>query len=622
MARIDTLENFLVDVATAIKEKRGFEPEQKILASNYDTEIMQISGGGDLKDATATVDDVLYPKTFYNKHGKQTGNIQTTYEGDSGSATNHILEHTNNTIQDYREDLGYYLKINGSTLDVYSISTNEVVLNINKGFSNNYGNYVIGGAKFSDEPVEGTTYNIVCNMWRNIQSSTRTYSKGINVIRFNLSDPTNTEYTYFNRFDNDGYNYNGGNRNFGVGLAVKNNYVYSTVQTSSNYWQSSGGATTYYYIDNINNTISLRATHALDYSPGTVPYMTNDGRLISVLRNGYCYILQINDAHNSITRLANFAPSADRHVPIVLDDGIIYDYKYYTVNGVIHTFDKESWPFGYNNLVLYLNGNLVWVHGNTINVFKFNKSTFEITPSKAFLNDNNVNINYYGENGVLNSSNMPMLSLHNIVYTDTLSHLYNITSFSETQTLTSVTIAGQTFSNMSTVTTTADKLLEGSYMYNYTGKIQGSMPNNGELLYEPSVEQDRTIPSGYTSGGTVKKVTSAIDNNIQADNIKKGVEILGVTGTYEPTGGDATSDANIQAKYLLEGYEVVSDGKWVQGTMKNYGTTTIQRTSEVQEIPTGYYDLLTIPIAQAQNLDGYDECLAALEYVNTGGVSV
>lgn len=615
MARTDNLTNYLTDVAAAIKEKRGFEPEQKVLASDFDTEIMQISGGGDLKDATATVDDVLYPKTFYNKHGKQTGNIQTTYEGDSGSATNHILEHTNNTIQDYREDLGYYLKINGSTLDVYSISTNEVVLNINKGFSNNYGNYVIGGAKFSDEPVEGTTYNIICNMWKNIQSSTRTYSKGINVIRFNLSDPTDTEYTYFNRFDNDGYNYNGGNRNFGVGLAVKNNYVYSTVQTSSNYYQSSGGATTYYYIDNINNTISLRATHALDYSPGTVPYMTNDGRLISVLRSGYCYILQINDAHNSITRLANFAPSADRHVPIVLDDGIIYDYKYYTVNGVIHTFDKESWPFGYNNLVLYLNGNLVWVHGNTINVFKFNKSTFEITPSKAFLNDNNVNTNYYGENGVLNSSNMPMLSLHNIVYTDTLSHLYNITSFSETQTLTSVVISGQTFSNMSTVTTTADKLLEGSYMYNYTGKVHGSMPNNGPINITPSTSQ-QSIPVGYTDGGTVGAVTSAIDNNIQASNIKEGVEILGVTGTFMPSGGDATSDANIQAKYLLTGYSVVSDGEWVQGTMANYGTQTIQRTSEVQSIPTGYYDTLTIPIAQAQNLDGYDECELALQKVN------
>ena len=129
MARIDTLENFLVDVATSIKEKRGFETEQKILASNFDTEIMQISGGGDLKDATATVDDVLAPKTFYNKFGKQTGNIQTEYEGDSGSATNHILENTSNVIQDYREDLGYYLKINGSTLDVYSISTNDISCN-------------------------------------------------------------------------------------------------------------------------------------------------------------------------------------------------------------------------------------------------------------------------------------------------------------------------------------------------------------------------------------------------------------------------------------------------------------------------------------------------------------
>ena len=33
-------------------------------------------------------------------------------------------------------------------------------------------------------------------------------------------------------------------------------------------------------------------------------------------------------------------------------------------------------------------------------------------------------------------------------------------------------------------------------------KIVGTMPNNGELNYTPSVEE-QTIPAGYTSGGTI-----------------------------------------------------------------------------------------------------------------------
>ena len=39
------------------------------------------------------------------------------------------------------------------------------------------------------------------------------------------------------------------------------------------------------------------------------------------------------------------------------------------------------------------------------------------------------------------------------------------------------------------------------------------------------------------SGGNALEVTSAIDSNIQAGNIKKDVTILGVTGTYEGSGG-------------------------------------------------------------------------------------
>ena len=55
------------------------------------------------------------------------------------------------------------------------------------------------------------------------------------------------------------------------------------------------------------------------------------------------------------------------------------------------------------------------------------------------------------------------------------------------------------------------------------------MINNGNLSYIPSTSQ-QSIPAGYTSGGTIGAVTSAIDNDIQASNIKHGVDILGVTG--------------------------------------------------------------------------------------------
>lgn len=59
----------------------------------------------------------------------------------------------------------------------------------------------------------------------------------------------------------------------------------------------------------------------------------------------------------------------------------------------------------------------------------------------------------------------------------------------------------------------------------------------------PTTSQQTLAPSspynGYTSV-TVNGVTSAIDSNIKAENIKKNVSILGVTGSYEGGGGSQT----------------------------------------------------------------------------------
>lgn len=78
----------------------------------------------------------------------------------------------------------------------------------------------------------------------------------------------------------------------------------------------------------------------------------------------------------------------------------------------------------------------------------------------------------------------------------------------------------------------SNEIINGKLAYNELHQqLIGTMPNNGQLNYTPSTSQ-QTIPAGYTSGGTIGAVTSSIDSNIIADNIKSGVTILGVTGTY------------------------------------------------------------------------------------------
>ena len=87
----------------------------------------------------------------------------------------------------------------------------------------------------------------------------------------------------------------------------------------------------------------------------------------------------------------------------------------------------------------------------------------------------------------------------------------------------------------------AKLLIGNSTNDRYGNLIVGIMPNNGALNITPSTSS-QTIPAGYTSGGTVSAVDSTIDSNILAENIKAGVTILGVTGTYEREEGQIETE--------------------------------------------------------------------------------
>lgn len=84
-------------------------------------------------------------------------------------------------------------------------------------------------------------------------------------------------------------------------------------------------------------------------------------------------------------------------------------------------------------------------------------------------------------------------------------------------------------------------LLRGK-LYTDTIELAGRMdvgripPRTQEKTVTPSTDVIEVEPDRYYTGlskVTVEAVTSDIDDNIVAGNIKEGVEILGVTGTYE-----------------------------------------------------------------------------------------
>ena len=117
----------------------------------------------------------------------------------------------------------------------------------------------------------------------------------------------------------------------------------------------------------------------------------------------------------------------------------------------------------------------------------------------------------------------------------------------------------------------SSNIKSGSYSYTIDGgRVIGTMSDNGELNYTPSAEQ-QTIPAGYTSGGTISAVDASIDGNIKPENIKSGVTILGVTGTFE-----ATPEVQKQVETLTQENEVLTQEN---GQL----TTTIDESNAIAE---------------------------------------
>ena len=98
-------------------------------------------------------------------------------------------------------------------------------------------------------------------------------------------------------------------------------------------------------------------------------------------------------------------------------------------------------------------------------------------------------------------------------------------------------------SDTSDDTAVVAEILSGKTAHARGTQLTGTMPNNGAVSGTITTKAGTyTVPQGYHDGSGSVGISATEQAKIIAGNIKNGVQILGVTGTY---GGEA---ARVQAK--------------------------------------------------------------------------
>lgn len=110
----------------------------------------------------------------------------------------------------------------------------------------------------------------------------------------------------------------------------------------------------------------------------------------------------------------------------------------------------------------------------------------------------------------------------------------------------------------------ASEILSGKTAYANGSKVTGNMTNNGAVVgVIDEYDEEYTVPVGYHDGSGKVSISSTEQAKIIPGNIKSGVEILGVKGTYTGeaiTAQSKTATPSITQQTVLPdvGYDYLS----------------------------------------------------------------
>lgn len=525
MARVDNLENFLTDVAGAIKTKKG--TTDKIPATNFDTEIASIETGIDTSDATATANDIISPKTAYVNGEKITGNIITETKQEGTIAYKNLV--SNSIFSDYN----YNNSINSdnllaiaknATIYIYQINTDGTLTEQCTYTDNN--NYTVTTVLLTDGVAVNDTKHYLL-IYSTVFDGSTYYEVPYHMFKELVKKADGTYEvidTAIQGTKDDGFD----NGPFFVNVvAKKSRNIFIVAEIGGG---NSSSLFTYIITPDTNGNFSSNKvrTEAYGARSGNITY---DFRFLNTA-NPILYYRASKFGNNCII---NFTPAGNvasvySFTPTVSDMNlfsICYDEdteKFIECEKVNNTI--SFYELSLNNNVLTKGNSLGTINDTSANkiVLEYYKKYFilkcingirlsktvmtceivngKITVKNSFLQSirsagyyNAMTTNPYGridQNYTYNSDFL--VTGTNNSYVGTL-NADNITT-------TKAIIGNDTLLNTVEATAGASNILVGKTAYADNVKITGTMPNNGELNYTPSTEE-QTIPAGYTSGGTI-----------------------------------------------------------------------------------------------------------------------